>query len=384
MLNTATPGQFADGKRHAWLLSVLVPVLIGSGPLVALLTGDQGWLWAPIVFVYLVGPLLDTLLGEDQSNPQESEVPRLEADSYYRLIPLALVPVIWVMVAFSAWYFCSAPLSWAQGLAVIMSTGLICGLGINVGHELGHKGSRLDRLFAFLALVPSGYAHFGIEHNNGHHRDVATPEDCASARMGESLYRFFWREMPGGYRRAWQLECNRLAKRGLGTWSVHNTILVGAASTFLSWAVLALWLGPLVLPFMLLVSLWGNFQLTIANYVEHYGLLRRKDASGTYERCTPAHSWNSNQLFSNWALFHLQRHADHHAHPGRRYQSLRHFADSPQLPNGYFVMFICSYVPPLWRWVMDKRLARTVKGDPSAVNFDPASRAQLIGRYFSG
>ena len=83
-------------------------------------------------------------------------------------------------------------------------------------------------------------------------------------------------------------------------------------------------------------------------------------------------------------MFHLQRHADHHAHPGRRYQSLRHFADSPQLPNGYFVMFICSYVPPLWRWVMDKRLARTVKGDPSAVNFDPASRAQLIGRYFSG
>jgi len=132
MLNTATPGQFADGKRHAWLLSVLVPVLIGSGPLVALLTGDQGWLWAPIVFVYLVGPLLDTLLGEDQSNPQESEVPRLEADSYYRLIPLALVPVIWAMVAFSAWYFCTEPLTWAQRLAVILSTGLIFGLAAAV------------------------------------------------------------------------------------------------------------------------------------------------------------------------------------------------------------------------------------------------------------
>jgi len=115
--------------------------------------------------------------------------------------------------------------------------------------------------------------------------------------------------------------------------------------------------------------------------VEHYGLLRRTGPDGRVERCEPHHSWNSNHVFSNWAMFHLQRHSDHHAHPARRYQSLRHFEDLPQLPNGYFGMFPVAYFPPVWFWLMDRRLVAAVGGDASRINFDPARRARLCAKF---
>jgi alkane 1-monooxygenase len=86
-------------------------------------------------------------------------------------------------------------------------------------------------------------------------------------------------------------------------------------------------------------------------------------------------------VFSNWALFHLQRHSDHHAHPGRRYQSLRHFESAPQLPSGYFGMFVLAYIPWLWFRVMDPRLLAAVGHDPRRINFDPSRREALMQRY---
>ncbi len=132
---------------------------------------------------------------------------------------------------------------------------------------------------------------------------------------------------------------------------------------------------------MLAMSFWANFQLTSANYIEHYGLLRRCGADGKPEACRPQHSWNSNHVVSNWILFHLQRHSDHHAHATRRYQSLRHFPDLPTLPNGYFGMFLLAYVPPLFYRVMDRRLIAATGGDPERINFQPGKREGLMRQY---
>ena len=143
------------------------------------------------------------------------------------------------------------------------------------------------------------------------------------------------------------------------------------------WAALVAWLGWVALPFILAVSFWANFQLSSANYIEHYGLLRGKLPSGRYEPCRPQHSWNSNHLFSNWIVFHLQRHSDHHAHPMRRYQSLRHFDGLPTLPNGYMGVFLLAYIPPLWFRLMDRRLVQAVGGDASRIHFQPGKREAL-------
>ena len=380
--NTLPPPEvYRDPKRWVWWFSLAVPALIGLGPLLMLWQGDPLMLWWPLVFLYLAVPLADALLGEERSNPPESAVAQLEADTYYRHITYALVPVLWGAFVFAAWFVASHDLPWYAWLAMVLNTGAVGGFGINLGHEMGHKHHRLERWLALVTLAPSGYGHFTIEHNRGHHAEVATLNDCASSRMGESIWRFVWREMPGGAVRAWQLESQRLRDQGLCVWGSQNQILQGLAITFSLWAVLVLWLGWQVLPFLLAASLWTNFQLTSANYVEHYGLLRLKEADGRYERCQPRHSWNSNHVVSNWMLFHLQRHADHHAHAARRYQALRHFDDAPQLPSGYAGMFLLAYVPPLWFAVMNPRLLDAVGHDPARINFAPSQREALCRQY---
>jgi alkane 1-monooxygenase len=375
------PEAYRDHKRWAWWLSLWVPLSVLTGPALMLWTGQAWTLWLPVVFNYGVVPLLDLLLGEDRSNPPEGAVPALEADPYYRRITWALVPLLWAAFIFCAWFVSRQTLPGHGVLAMVLIGGAVGGFAINLGHELGHKRAGWERRLATLVLLPFGYGHFNIEHNRGHHRDVATPQDPASSRMGESIYRFVWREIPGAAVRAWGLERRRLLTEGLGPLSWHNEILRAAGLTLLFWAGLVLWLGLAVLPFVVAMSAWAWFQLTSANYIEHYGLLRRVDAQGKLEPCQPHHSWNSNHVFSNWALFHLQRHSDHHAHPLRRYQSLRDFEGLPRLPNGYFGMFLVAYLPPLWFRVMDPRLLAAVQGDVQRINFQPGRREALIRRY---
>ena len=373
---------YRDRKRPLWLLSLFVPTLGLIGPALYLLVSpSEFWLWLSPLFFYFGIPLLDALIGEDPSNPPESEVPALEADPYYRWITYLLVPVLWASFIAICVFVASQPLSATGLLAMIINTGGGLGFAINLGHEMGHKKSTLERWLAKLALAPACYGHFYIEHNRGHHRDVATPVDPASSRMGESIYRFVLREMPGGFRRAWQLERERLARCGKSPWSLDNEVLQPALISLALYGALVAALGWQILPFLLLSAFWGAFQLTSANYLEHYGLLRRKLENGRYEVCQPHHSWNSNHLFSNWALFHLQRHSDHHAHPTRRYQSLRNFPDLPRLPSGYFGMYLLAYVPPLWFRLMNPRLIAAVQGDAARINFQPGLRERLMRRY---
>jgi alkane 1-monooxygenase len=372
---------YRDHKRYAWLLSLLIPTTVLIGPALMLNSGEAWMLWLPVVFFYTIVPLLDRILGEDQSNPPESAVPALDADLYYRWVTYLLAPVLWAAFIFSAWFVSRFDLPLHAMFAMVLISGSVGGFCINLGHELGHKNTQLEKWLAKIVLAPSGYGHFFIEHNRGHHRDAATPADPASSRMGESIYRFVLREMPGAWFRAWELEKSRLQKAGLPVFSLYNEIIQPALLTLALWSGLVAWLGWNVLPFLVVASFWANFQLTSANYIEHYGLLRGQRAPGKYEACQPHHSWNSNHIFSNWILFHLQRHSDHHAHPLRRYQSLRHFDNLPTLPSGYFAMFLVAYIPPLWRAVMDPRLIASVGRDTANINIDPQSRATLIARY---
>lgn len=369
-----------DPKRYSWLLSLFVPASLVLAPLLYLWNHEAWRLWTPVAFNYLVIPLLDMVIGEDRSNPptEAAAMAALENDRYYRYITYALVLTMWPCIIFSAWFVATQHLPWHGVLAVIVSTGMMGGFCINVGHELGHKHSLFEQTLAKIVLAPTGYGHFYVDHNRGHHRHVATLDDAASARMGESIYAFALREMPGAWRRAWALERHRL---GGNPWQWRNEVLQPLALTALLWTALALWLGPAILGFMVLMSLWANFQLTSANYIEHYGLLRKVGPDGKLERCQARHSWNSNHVVTNWMLFHLQRHSDHHANAARRYQSLRHVAEAPQLPNGYFGMFLLAYFPPVFFAVMHPRLLAAVGNDPSRINFQPGKRDALVERY---
>jgi alkane 1-monooxygenase len=364
--------RYTDRKRHLWLLSTLFPLIPLVGMWLALSTGRQWTLWLPLAFVYGVIPLLDGLFPNDRSNPPEAIVPQLEADAYYRLLNHLTVPLHFVVLVAGAWFVATQEgvqgLGWSALLAHSLMVGATSGVAINTGHELGHKKSAIDRLAARLVLAVPVYGHFTMEHNVGHHAEVATPEDSASARFGESIYRFALREIPGGLRRGWRLERERLQRRGSGAWNWRNEILQSWSVSLALYGGLVYAFGAVILPFLLLQWAWGWWQLTSANYVEHYGLLRAKGPDGRYERCQPQHSWNANHMASNLVMFHLQRHSDHHAWPARHYQSLRNFDEVPQLPSGYFGMFLLAYVPFLWRKVMDPKVLALVDGDLARVN----------------
>ena len=360
--------HYTDRKRYLWLLSVMFPLIPMVGMGLFLWSGQQWTLWLPLAFVYGVIPLLDHLFPNDRSNPPEQIVPQLEADAYYRVLNHLTVPLHFLVLICGAWFVATQDIGWSGLLALSLMVGAISGFGINTGHELGHKKNALDRLGARLVLAVPIYGHFTMEHNVGHHGQVATPEDSASSRYGESIYQFALREIPGGLRRGWRLERERLQRRGYGTWSWRNEILQSYALSLLLYGGLVWAFGPVVVPFLLAQAAWAWWQLTSANYIEHYGLLREKGPDGRYERCQPHHSWNANHVASNLVTFHLERHSDHHAWAARHYQSLRHFDDVPQLPSGYFGMFLLSYVPPLWRKVMDPRVLALVDGDLSRIN----------------
>jgi alkane 1-monooxygenase len=375
--------HYVDRKRWLWLLSVVYPLQ----PFVAIWlhfsTGNELWLLLPLITSYVVAPILDWAIGEDNNNPPEEVVIQLDQDPYYRRLTFIVVPLHFITLIVCAWYAATQSLSWWAFVILAIVAGITAGLAINTGHELGHKNSKFEKSLAKVVLAVAAYGHFSVEHNRGHHKDVSTPTDPASARMGESIYKFARREIPGAFRRAWQVEKERLTLRGKSVWHSSNPILQSYAITAALSLLLVLLLGWIALPFLLIHNVFAYWQLSSANYIEHYGLLRERDVRGRYERCQPHHSWNSNHILSNLVLFHLERHSDHHAHPLRRYQSLRHFDALPSLPNGYFGMYILSYVPWLWFRVMDKRLMGLphVQGDLDKVNIDPEARASIFLRW---
>ena len=375
--------HYVDRKRYLWLLSVVFPLQPFFGMWLHSVYGNEWLLGISILINYTLVPLLDTVVGQDLNNPPEEVAHQLDQDRYYRYLTWIVVPLHFISLIAAAWYAGTQELSWPGILLLAVTIGMTSGLAINTGHELGHKNTGIEKLLAKLVLAVPGYGHFSLEHNRGHHRDVSTPEDPASSRMGESIYSFAFREVPGAFVRAWRMEKERLEKRGKSAWHASNQILQSYAITIALSLFLIAAFGWMMIPFLLVHNVAAYWQLTSANYVEHYGLLRQKEDNGRYERCQPWHSWNSNHVLSNLVLFHLERHSDHHANPLRRYQALRHYDDVPTLPNGYFGVYLLAYVPPLWFKIMDKRLLALprVQGDLDKVNIHPGARAAIFLKY---
>lgn len=319
--------------------------------------------WFPLVFLFGVVPLIDALCRDERGNwVTPADAAKLEQNLFYRLLPMLALPLWLATLAWCIWQFTQLPLRAAGMLGWLLSTGVIGGLlAINPAHELIHKNGRLEPLIGGVLLSSVGYQGFKVEHVRGHHVHVATPEDSSSARLGESVYAFVPRALWRNVRNAWRLEARRLRGRGYRAFSSRNE-MVGWTLLWLGLAeAFALLFGLRGGLFFLAVGIVAAATLEVINYVEHYGLSRRQIAPGRYERVTHHHSWNAPARYTNWLLFNLQRHSDHHATARRRYQALLHHDDSPQLPAGYATMFVLALLPPLWRRVMDPRARATAQ-----------------------
>lgn len=239
----------------------------------------------------------------------------------------------------------------------IGSMGLLCGtFGINIGHELGHRHTVFEQTLAKMALLTSLYMHFFIEHNKGHHKMVATPNDPSSARYGEPLYAFWPRTILFTHISAWHIANEEQRKKGEPVLSLGNQMLQLQLIQILFLALLIWLFGWQITGYFIIAAFIGILLLETVNYIEHYGLSRKSVGNGKFERALPQHSWNSNHIIGRLMLFELSRHSDHHYTASRKYQILRHHAHAPQMPTGYPGMMILSLVPPLWFYIMNRRI----------------------------
>ncbi len=373
---------YKDKKRHLWWLGYVgVFVYLGTFWGYFALGKNPLILWIPALYIYVITSVIDKILGEDTHNPPEAVVEDMIKDNYYRWHVIAHFPIFFATFFAYVWLVGTQDLPWWAVVALIIGVGSGSGSMLAFTHELGHKNRPLDRGLARIGNVLMGYGHFNIEHNMGHHVWVSTPEDPASSRMGESIYRFMLREIPGTIKRGLYHEKRRLAAKGYGFWSVHNEVLQVYLGTILMIIVLAIIFGPSILWFVIPHHMMGWYALTQANYVEHYGLLREKKPNGKYEKCQPKHSWNTNHLWSNMGLLHLQRHSDHHANPMRPYHVLRDYDNVPSLPTGYGGCFLMAAFPFWWYRVMDKKVMEWADGDITKVNIDPKRKEKLYRKY---
>jgi alkane 1-monooxygenase len=367
-----------------WFVACTTPIISAIGPIAWWLgSSSHFWFFVPILVFYGVIPILDRVIGDAPSDGHEVDLRQAAQSVGFDIALYVGVIVVWAVFLINIVFLGQHQLPGFVQLALIISAGVTLGFGLTISHELGHKHFWFKRKLALFNASLGAYGHFLVEHNLGHHQQVATETDSASSRMGESIWRFMPRELWGAWTRAWLTQRRQLQAKGYGVWSWRNEVLQGLSFTTVIYAAICWAFGLKMLPILFGIAFWGAFQLTSANYIEHYGLLRSLK-NGKRESCQPHHSWNSNHWISNLILFHLQRHSDHHTYPARPYQALRSYRDVPTLPSGYFAMFVMAYIPPLWFYIMNPLLLREVNRDINRINFFEPKRTALIAQYELG
>ncbi len=316
------------------------------------------WLtFGPVIFAFGFIPLLELFFKPNPHNIDLAEKEMRLEDKAYDLLLYSVVPVVYFTILLYLFAITSRPFGTAELVGLTFSLGVILGgMGINVAHELGHRQTAYEKFMAKALLLPSAYMHFFIEHNRGHHKNVSTQEDPASSRLNETLYHFWVRSVVYGFISAWNLERQRLQRAKQSVWSLKNEMIRFQLIQILFWVAIGLVFGWLALLLYTGAAIVGFLMLETVNYIEHYGLARKKVSDNRYERVEPIHSWNSNHIVGRVMLFELSRHSDHHYKPAKKYQVLEHHDHSPQMPTGYPGMMLLSAVPPAWFYVMNNRI----------------------------
>ena len=340
-------------KDIKYLLSYLAPFFAVLG----LIYGGY-WSFGVIYIAFIMIPLLELVLPKSTANHAASAEESRSNQWFFNVLLYVHVPLLYVLVIWSFFKIAYVPLTTFEYVGIIFSIGFIVGsFGINVAHELGHRSNGFEQFLSKTLLLPALYQHFFIEHNRGHHKNVATDLDPASSRQGETLYAFWFRSVVGSYKDAWKIEADRLkrAEKRIFTW--ENEMLQFQIIQILYLLIIGIVFGTPSVIAAILMAIIGFLLLETVNYIEHYGLRRELLENGRYEPVLPHHSWNSDHELGRIFLYELTRHSDHHYKSTRKFQILRHFDNSPQLPFGYPMCMIISLVPPLWFKLMDKKLS---------------------------
>lgn len=322
-------------------------------------TMDGIYTYSALIFAFICIPLVEAFVPRSRDNLTAKEAKVKTSSLFFDMLLYLNVPIVYALLYLALHRVSNDVLTTGEIIGIVGSVGTVFGAcAINVAHELGHKRGQLPQLASKVLLLPCLYMHFFVEHNRGHHLNVGTPEDPATSRYGEHVYRFWWRSVRDSYLHAWQLEAKRLTRAGKAIVGLGNEMLLYHIIQ-IAYLVIITWLFGLVgLGVAVAIAVFSFLLLETINYIEHYGLQRQKLPNGRYERVEVFHSWNSNHELGRLVLYELTRHSDHHYIASKKYQVLNHHDESPQLPLGYPGSMLLSFVPPLWFKLMNPLVAQ--------------------------
>ncbi|MFN8672074.1 MAG: alkane 1-monooxygenase [Candidatus Sericytochromatia bacterium] len=310
-----------------------------------------------VFIIFFILPIFEQFIPKYESNYSDNEKKEILNERFYDLLLYFNVPISYLVVFLYVNSLLFDSLQLSELIGITLSVGTVIGACcINVAHELGHRKNKFENFLAKALLLPAFYMHFFIEHNRGHHKNVATPNDPASSRKGENLYQFWFRSIKGSYLSAWKIQLTLLEKNQQKFFSLNNEMLIFHIIKFFYLAFFYYFFGVYIASAVFIVGFLGILLLETINYIEHYGLNRELLPSGKYETVKPYHSWNSDFSLGRIMLYELTRHSDHHYLASKKYQTLDSYKGSPQLPFGYPASMVISFFPPLWFYIMDKRL----------------------------
>lgn len=334
-----------------YLLAFVVPVTVFIS-----FTENGWWTYLPILFNFVCIPLIELIFKPNNANFNALETAKAKKDNFYSFLLFLTIPVqLYFMYEF--FHIIQQPVTTFELIGRITAFGVLCGIfGINVGHELSHRSNKFEHFLGELLLFTSLESHFGMYHNSGHHYNVGTKKDPATARRFEPVYLFWFRSHFGSYIQAWQIQTKILKANKIGFISFQNKMLLHTIGQILLFTTIFYFFGATVLFYFVLAAHVGILLLETVNYIEHYGLTRKLKANGKLERVLPKHSWNSNHVVGRTLLFELSRHSDHHYKASKPYQILEHVPNSPQMLTGYPGMMLLALIPPLWFKLMHQEI----------------------------
>lgn len=320
------------------------------------------WAYATPLYAFILIPLLELAFPRDHRNRTPEDAQKAQVNPIFDLMLYVNVPLVYAILIAGIALLCTEPLPAWEQTGILLSLGIVLGVnGINVGHELGHRKSRWERILGKILLIPNLYTHFFVEHNFGHHLHAATPEDPATARYNQPLYCFWFSSITRQYRNAWHIQRQCLIRENCGFWTLRNDMLWGHLAQLAYLIVIYAWQGPWGMIYAMIAALGGVLLLETVNYVEHYCLLRKRLPSGRYERVREIHSWNSDHVVGRIVLYELTRHSDHHFKSTIKYPLLRSHETAPQMPFGYPTSMVIAAIPPLWFYIMNPRIPAAMK-----------------------
>ena len=306
-----------------------------------------------VIYTFIFIPVLEVLVKKSDEKYTEQEKANRLLDPFFDILLYLNIPIVFGIFFFSLNKLILVT-SISDVVGIILSASIVMATnGINVGHELGHRKSLFARTCSKLLYLPCQYMHFYIEHNFGHHINVATPEDPATAGYKQNLYSFWITSVVRTYISAWKIQLRLLKVSKRNFFSIKNDMIFYTLFQLLFIALIYYYFGLYITLLSILMSVISFLFLETINYVEHYGLLRKKDSNGRYERVKPNHSWNSNHTIGRIVLYELTRHSDHHFKSSKKYQVLESLDDCPHLPYGYPTSILLSLIPPIWFNIMN-------------------------------